>query len=66
VGARYYDPQLGPSGKESNPYAYAAGDPANRIDPSGLDFLGLSGVNGSATAAKRWGLPPSSYPAARS
>lgn len=49
MGARYYDPQLGrftqpdPSGKESNPYAYAAGDPVNRIDPSGLDFLGMSG-----------------------
>ncbi|MFF7542234.1 RHS repeat-associated core domain-containing protein [Streptomyces canus] len=41
MGARYYDPQLGrftqpdPSGKESNPYAYAAGDPINRTDPSG-------------------------------
>ncbi|MGW4310306.1 RHS repeat-associated core domain-containing protein [Streptomyces californicus] len=41
MGARYYDPQLGrftqpdPSGKESNLYAYAAGDPINRFDPSG-------------------------------
>ncbi|MFF7871723.1 RHS repeat-associated core domain-containing protein [Streptomyces qaidamensis] len=47
MGARYYDPQLArftqpdPSGQESNFYAYAAGDPVNRIDPSGLDFLGL-------------------------
>jgi RHS repeat-associated protein len=47
MGARYYDPQLGrftqpdPSGKEGNPYAYAAGDPVNHFDPSGLDFLGL-------------------------
>ncbi|MFF9894435.1 RHS repeat-associated core domain-containing protein [Streptomyces longispororuber] len=53
MGARYYDPHLGrftqpdPSGKESNPYAYAAGDPVNRIDPSGLDFLGLD--------KKQWG-----------
>lgn len=46
MGARYYDPQLGrftqpdPSGKESNLYAYAAGDPVNRVDPSGLLSLG--------------------------
>ncbi|GGV69902.1 RHS repeat-associated core domain-containing protein [Streptomyces massasporeus] len=49
MGARYYGPQLGrftqsdPSGKESNPYAHAVGDSVNRIDPSGLEFLGLSG-----------------------
>ncbi|MFI5904213.1 RHS repeat-associated core domain-containing protein [Streptomyces cyaneofuscatus] len=47
MGARYYDPQLArftqpdPSGQESNPYAYTAGDPVNRVDPGGLDFLGL-------------------------
>nr|WP_155069221.1 RHS repeat-associated core domain-containing protein [Streptomyces taklimakanensis] len=42
MGARYYDPNLGrftqpdPSGQETNPYLYAAGGPANRIDPTGL------------------------------
>ncbi|MET9987865.1 RHS repeat-associated core domain-containing protein, partial [Streptomyces rochei] len=41
-GHRYYDPTLGrftqpdPSGQETNPYLYAAGDPVNRIDPIGL------------------------------
>ncbi|GAA0617862.1 RHS repeat-associated core domain-containing protein [Streptomyces crystallinus] len=48
LGARYYDPNLGrftqpdPSGREKNPYLYAEGDPANRIDPQGL--ISLSGV----------------------
>ncbi|MBB6439638.1 RHS repeat-associated core domain-containing protein [Streptomyces candidus] len=47
LGARYYDPNIGrftsqdPSGQEQNPYLYAAGDPVNHIDPSGLAFLGL-------------------------
>jgi RHS repeat-associated protein len=42
LGARYYDPTLGrftqpdPSGQEINRYLYAAGDPCNRVDPSGL------------------------------
>ncbi|MGA5499245.1 RHS repeat-associated core domain-containing protein [Streptomyces cinereoruber] len=42
MGARYYDPHLGrftqpdPSGQETNPYLYAAGDPINHTDPSGL------------------------------
>ncbi len=42
MGARYYDPHLGrftqpdPSGQEANPYLYAAGDPVNRTDPTGL------------------------------
>ncbi|MGQ4469546.1 RHS repeat-associated core domain-containing protein [Streptomyces violaceoruber] len=42
VGHRYYDPTLGrftqpdPSGQETNPYLYAAGDPVNRTDPTGL------------------------------
>ncbi|MFG2690842.1 RHS repeat-associated core domain-containing protein [Streptomyces sp. NPDC048405] len=44
MGHRYYDPALGrftqpdPSGRETNPYLYAAGDPINMIDPLGLGF----------------------------
>ncbi|MFJ1895846.1 MULTISPECIES: RHS repeat-associated core domain-containing protein [unclassified Streptomyces] len=44
MGARYYDTNLGrftqtdPSGQETNPYLYAAGDPVNLIDPDGTDF----------------------------
>ncbi|MEU7649257.1 RHS repeat-associated core domain-containing protein [Streptomyces huasconensis] len=47
--ARYYDPNIGrftqpdPSGQEQNPYLYAEGDPVNRIDPSGLASIGISG-----------------------
>ncbi|MFD1829291.1 RHS repeat-associated core domain-containing protein [Streptomyces desertarenae] len=57
MGARYYDPHLGrftqpdPSGQETNPYLYAAGDPVNRIDPAGLysidDFKSDVGFVGS-------------------
>ncbi|MFF0157936.1 RHS repeat-associated core domain-containing protein [Streptomyces sp. NPDC005263] len=48
TGARY-DPQLGrftqhdPSGKESNLYAYAAGDPINHSDQSGLLSFDIGG-----------------------
>ncbi|GGY61514.1 RHS repeat-associated core domain-containing protein [Streptomyces xanthochromogenes] len=44
MGARYYDPQLGrftqpdPSGKESNLYAYAAGDPSTRRTRTACPF----------------------------
>ncbi|WP_438817029.1 RHS repeat-associated core domain-containing protein [Streptomyces griseoflavus] len=42
MGHRYYDPTLGrftqpdPSGQETNAYLYAAGDPVNNTDPTGL------------------------------
>ncbi|OIV35263.1 hypothetical protein BIV57_22520 [Mangrovactinospora gilvigrisea] len=44
LGARYLEPYIGrftqpdPSGQELNPYLYAAGDPTNNIDPTGLGF----------------------------
>jgi RHS repeat-associated protein len=47
LGARYYDATTGrftqfdPSGHEANPYAYAACNPINAKDPSGL-ALGLA------------------------
>lgn len=56
MGARYYDPQIGrftqpdPSGQETNPYLYAAGDPVNQTDPTGLDSL-LGAVAGAAVGA---------------
>lgn len=46
--ARCYDPNIGcfttpdPSCQEQNPYLYAAGDPVNKIDPTGL--LGFGSV----------------------
>ncbi|MFJ2058177.1 RHS repeat-associated core domain-containing protein [Streptomyces sp. NPDC087908] len=45
MGARNYDPHLGrftqpdPSGQETNPYLYAAGDPINHTDPNGLNAV---------------------------
>ncbi|MGA5732041.1 RHS repeat-associated core domain-containing protein, partial [Streptomyces seoulensis] len=59
MGARYNDPTLGrftqpdPSGQETNPYLYAAGDPTNNIDPTGLSFfsevrkIGFASVSGA-------------------
>ncbi|MFD3973927.1 RHS repeat-associated core domain-containing protein [Streptomyces cyaneofuscatus] len=55
--ARYYDPNIGrfttpdPSGQEQNPYLYAAGDPVNKIDPSGLAFLDALGPAGDLIQA---------------
>ncbi|WP_436986032.1 RHS repeat-associated core domain-containing protein [Streptomyces sp. enrichment culture] len=49
MGHRYYDPSLGrftqpdPSGQETNPYLYAAGDCINRTDPTGMISLGCIG-----------------------
>ncbi|MEU4148635.1 RHS repeat-associated core domain-containing protein, partial [Streptomyces parvulus] len=57
MGHRYYDPTLGrftqpdPSGQEKNSYLYAAGDPINNTDPTGLysidDFKSDVGFVGS-------------------
>jgi RHS repeat-associated protein len=50
LGARYYDTgagrftQFDPSGQESNPYAYAACNPINAKDPTGLDAACILGV----------------------
>jgi RHS repeat-associated protein len=60
MGARYYDPALGrftqpdPSGQEQNAYTYAAGDPINSSDPTGLfswDVALGSGVVGALALA---------------
>ncbi|MFD7219315.1 hypothetical protein ACFWAU_36970, partial [Streptomyces cyaneofuscatus] len=42
-----------PSGQEQNPYLYAAGDPVNRIDPTGLLSLGGigNGINNAIGVA---------------
>lgn len=46
LGARYYDASIGrftqmdPSGQERNPYSYAACDPLNSLDPTGLAAVG--------------------------
>jgi len=64
-GHRYYDPKTGryltpdPVGLEGgiNPYAYAVGDPVNKIDPSGLKTwqigigFGAGGIFGSTKSA---------------
>jgi len=50
LGARYYNPTTGrfnqpdPSGQEANNYDYAAGDPINNTDPTGLSFWGEVGI----------------------
>ncbi|MFF7334449.1 RHS repeat-associated core domain-containing protein [Streptomyces sp. NPDC008150] len=51
MGARSYDrttnrfTQVDPSGKETNAYLYAAGDPINRMDPTGTSNSALEYVN---------------------
>ncbi|MDQ2738187.1 MAG: DUF6531 domain-containing protein [Actinomycetota bacterium] len=48
LGARYYDPSLGrftqrdPSSQEANAYVYAANNPTNASDPSGLFTITLT------------------------
>jgi RHS repeat-associated protein len=65
MGARYYDPTLArftqpdPSGQETNPYLYAAGDPVNHADPTGLLSLdpvlkAVSGANDIDTVGRIW------------
>ncbi|EXF23918.1 hypothetical protein BG28_09210 [Nesterenkonia sp. AN1] len=50
MGHRYYDPSTGrftqpdPSGAESSQYLYAAGNPINYIDPTGLEAYSVGGV----------------------
>ncbi len=67
-GAREYDPRLGRwtsrdpvlfDGGDANLYAYAGGDPIDRVDPSGLDWT--VGVSAEATlitpfGGGTWGL----------
>ncbi|MGV9457207.1 RHS repeat-associated core domain-containing protein [Streptomyces sp. NPDC003635] len=61
TGHRYYDPRLGrfsqpdPSGQEINPCLYAAGDPIDNIDPSGLFWDDIAGVfTSGAKPEGRW------------
>nr|WP_247697491.1 RHS repeat-associated core domain-containing protein [Streptomyces sp. b94] len=67
MGHRYYDPTLGrftqpdPSGQEQNAYLYAAGDPINDSDPTGLfsfaDAVGVvAGTLAGAAAVGAVGL----------
>ncbi|MET8658420.1 RHS repeat-associated core domain-containing protein [Streptomyces griseus] len=57
--ARYYDPNIGrfttpdPSGQEQNPYLYAACDPVNKIDLTGLAFLDVLGPAGDLIQARQ-------------
>jgi RHS repeat-associated protein len=59
LGARYYETATGrftqtdPSGQEANPYTYAAGDPINKSDPSGLSTISAvaAGLVGIVSAA---------------
>ncbi|WP_079194841.1 RHS repeat-associated core domain-containing protein [Streptomyces sp. CB02400] len=71
MGHRYYDPALGrftqpdPSGQEENPYLYAAGDPVNRVDPTGLLWDDIAGaLKSGAKTVGRWAKPTPGYVAA--
>ncbi len=61
-GARYYDPSIGrftqydPTGQEPNPYAYAAGNPVNYVDPSGTKVSGSKVLGYAASALTVAGL----------
>ncbi len=59
MGARYYQPELGrwtqpdPSGLDANAYAYAASDPINNSDPTGLFCITGKNPNGSCRSIAR-------------
>ncbi len=59
MGARYYQPELGrwtqldPSGLDANPYVYAASDPINNSDPTGLFCVTGKNPNGSCRSVTR-------------
>ena len=66
LGARIYDPHIGRflsrdplkifrSASKSNPYAFAANDPVNHSDPSGLDWA--NDCMGQECLAMDWVLP---------
>ncbi|MEV6190740.1 RHS repeat-associated core domain-containing protein [Streptomyces albidoflavus] len=61
LGARYLSPDIGrftqPDPSDQEDYLYAAGDPTNRLDPTGLGFWAAPGRLPSAAPSS----PPLSY-----